>query len=245
MKDPMKDRMSDRFTRRRLISRLSRLRPLLIGLGIFAVLAFAGWVVFFSTWLAVRAVEVVGAEHVGTERLRQVAAVELGTPLARLDVTAVETRLEQLPAIATAEVERSLPHNLTIHVTESEPVAALLDNGSYHAVNADGELFRRLPRSPQRLPVVSAGELGGAGRAEALAEVAQVVSSLDRGIAAKVDHVEVASIDSIVLALRNGDEVQWGSAASSERKAAVLTALLEIDAAVYDVRVPEQPTTRS
>jgi len=238
--------VSDRFVRRRMLGRLSRLRLLLIAVGIVAVATFAGWVVLFSSWLAVRNVEVVGARHVGVTDLEEVAAVEPGTPLARLDMSAVEGRLEQLPAVDVAVVQRSWPHGVTIRITESAPVAALLDDdGSYHAVNAEGELFRQLPKVPTRLPVVRADQLEGERRAAALAEVAEVVGSLAPTIARKVDHVEVASPDSIVLALRNGDRVEWGSAASSERKAAVLAVLLDIDATVYDVRVPEQPATRS
>jgi len=157
----------------------------------------------------------------------------------------VEGRLEQLPAVDVAVVQRAWPHGVTIRITESAPVAALLDDGSYHALNAQGELFRQLPKVPTRLPVVRADQLEGERRTATLAEVAEVVGSLASTIARKVDHVEVASPDSIVLALRNGDRVEWGSAASSERKAAVLAVLLDIDATVYDVRVPEQPATRS
>ncbi|MBA2532775.1 MAG: FtsQ-type POTRA domain-containing protein [Nocardioidaceae bacterium] len=237
--------MSDLFARRRMLGRLSRLRLLLIAVGLVVVVTFGGWVVWFSSWVAVRNVEVVGARHIDVRELEQVAAVELGMPLARLDLSAVEGRLEQLPAVDVAVVERSWPHGVTIRITESTPVAALLDDGGYIALNAEGELFRQLPRGPSRLPVVRADQLEAERRAAALAEVAEVVSSLAPAIAAKVDHVEVASPDSIMLALRNGDQVEWGSAASSERKAVVLAALLHLDATVYDVRVPEQPATRS
>jgi cell division protein FtsQ len=37
--------------------------------------------------------------------------------------------------------------------------------------------------------------------------------------------------------------VRWGSAEDSARKAEVLTVLLRVPAAVYDVSVPELPTT--
>jgi len=72
-----------------------------------------------------------------------------------------------------------------------------------------------------------------------------VIASLDRSIARKVDHVEVASMDAIELVLSNGKQVQWGSAAQSALKARVLATLLEVNASVYDVSVPEQPTTRA
>jgi len=73
------------------------------------------------------------------------------------------------------------------------------------------------------------------------------VIALVRGEVAvrRVDHVVLSSADSILLELRDGDQVRWGSAESSQQKAAVLAALLQIPATVYDVSVPEQPTTAS
>ena len=42
----------------------------------------------------------------------------------------------------------------------------------------------------------------------------------------------------------DGRQVKWGSADESDRKVEVLAILLKENASVYDVSVPEQPTTR-
>lgn len=215
------------------------------GLAAAALAAFGVWVLFVSSWLGVREVHVTGAGHLSAAELVRAAAIDLGTPMARLDTEAAERRLEQVPGVHQATVERSWPHAVRIEVVESAPVAVVLHGGTYSAMDDAGELFREWDRPPQRLPLVRADSLGSEGRSAALAEVAEVVSSLDPQIARRVEHVELSSIDSIVLVLHDGDEVLWGSAESSPRKAAVLSALLDIEASVYDVSVPEQPTTRS
>jgi cell division protein FtsQ len=68
---------------------------------------------------------------------------------------------------------------------------------------------------------------------------------LPSDLAARVDHVEVQTIDQITLVLRDGRQVLWGSAEQSELKARVLPELLAAQRAqVYDVSVPESPITR-
>ena len=76
------------------------------------------------------------------------------------------------------------------------------------------------------------------------AEAAAVVSALPDDLAPRVDHVSVATVDQIELALRDGRTVVWGSAEDSAQKAEVLEVLLGQEASVYDVSVPSNPTTR-
>jgi cell division protein FtsQ len=79
---------------------------------------------------------------------------------------------------------------------------------------------------------------------DALKEAAGVVSALPDDLVARVDHVEVQTIDQITLVLRDGREVRWGSAEESELKAKVLAELLDAQPAkIYDVTVPGSPTT--
>ena len=78
----------------------------------------------------------------------------------------------------------------------------------------------------------------------ALVEGAAVVSSLDGDVSSLVDYVEVRTVDEILLHLRDGRLVRWGSAEQSEDKAAVLLQLLRRKAEVYDVSVPGSPTTK-
>jgi cell division protein FtsQ len=86
---------------------------------------------------------------------------------------------------------------------------------------------------------------GRAGRDDALREVALVIEALPAGVADEVDHVEFSSLDSILLVLSDGSQVQWGSAEQSALKAEVLETLMTIPATTYDVSVPGLPTTSS
>jgi len=60
--------------------------------------------------------------------------------------------------------------------------------GTFHAMDADGVLFRDYPRPPLGMPrVVSTADTGSA----ALAEAARVIASLPHDLAARVDHIQV------------------------------------------------------
>jgi cell division protein FtsQ len=229
------------FVRRRWLRRLRRLRPLLYAVLVLGLAGTGVWLVFFSSVVTVRDVSVHGNTTVSSVRIRAVAKAPIGRQLARVDLAAIQARVETIPAVKSVSVSRSWPHTVAITVTERTPVAVVERGTSLQAVDEDGVLFGSYDHQPSDLPlVVTSADVD----AEALAEAAHVVSSLRPDIAAKVDRVEVASVDRIRLHLAGGRIVMWGSAEQSTQKAAVLAVLLGQKATQIDVSVPERPTTR-
>lgn len=229
------------FARRRWRQRLRRLRPFLYAALAVAVVGTGIWLVFFSTVVTVREVAVDGNTTLSAARVEKVARAPIGRPLARVDLAAIRARVETLPAVRSAEVSRSWPDTVAITVTERVPVA-LVDRGAgLQGVDEEGVLFGSHPRRPEGLPLV---QTAPDVKSEALAEAARVVVSLRSDIAARVDRVEVETVDRILLRLSGGRTVMWGSAEDSAEKAAVLAVLLEQDAREIDVSVPGRPATR-
>lgn len=209
---------------------------LLVGGGVYAV--------FFSSWLEVEDVAIRGAdtlEGLTTDDVREAAEVPTGEPLARVDLDAIERKVGSLAAVRSVEVSRQWPHEVLIEVEGRVAVAVVQVGEELRGLDADGVMFGSLRRPPADLPMVEsvAGATG-----DALQEAATVAGSLDKGLLADVDHLEVESVDRISLVLRDDRVVQWGSAEQSEEKARVLETLLSIRASTYDVSVPGSPTTR-
>jgi cell division protein FtsQ len=229
----------NRFARRQWARRWLAWRGLLVLLAVLAASATAGWVVFFSSLLAVRDVEVDGVEVLEPAEVRRAAAVPLGEPLARVPMDAIEARVQSLAPVKGVDVLRSWPDRVRIAVVEREAVAVVDRAGEFGGVDEDGVLFRSYGTRPTGLPVV---RMAAGTRSEALAEAAAVVAALPGDLASRVDHLAVESVDSISLRLRNGKAIFWGSAADSATKAKVLAVLLPQKASVYDVSVPSQPT---
>ncbi len=129
---------------------------------------------------------------------------------------------------------------MLIKVTERTPVAVVELGGRFHAMDVDGVLFRDYRRPPAGMPRVVSPE--GTSSA-ALAEAARVIAALPSNLARRVDHVAVAGVDQVSLAMRGGSVVIWGSDAQSDLKAQVLQKLLTRPGHTYDVSVPGQPVT--
>ena len=229
------------FRRRRNAGRWRRIRLVLLALVLVAAVSASAWLVFFSRYVTAQDVEVTGAGRIGTARVERAADVPTGTPLARLDLDAVRTRVEAVPAVKRAEVSRSWPHAVRIAVTQRTPIAVINQGEGLQALDADGVLFGHYATRPRRMPLVNAPPDTAD---EALVEAGRVIASLPAGIAGRVDTIQVASVDKIQLVLGNGRRVLWGSAEDSSQKAEVLAVLLKRPGQQIDVSVPGRPTTR-
>ena len=210
---------------------------------VLVVLTVAGgvWLVFFSTVLAIDGVEVEGNRLLTEAEVREAAEAPTGEPLARADLDAIAARIEALPAVASVDVTRAWPDQILVQIVEREAVAVIDDDGRFRGMDAEGVVFREFKTLPKTLPRL---KIAPDTRGEAMAEGAAVVGVLPADIVAKIDFVDVKTVDQISLQFRDGRTVVWGSADESEQKARVLDALLRQRFDVYDVSVPGQPTTR-
>lgn len=229
-----------RFARRQWLRRWLVWRYV-IGSVLLVVLAVTGvWLVFFSSTLTVKHVDVQGESLLSQQQILDAAGVPAGAHLVQLDLGALRTRVAGLAAVRRVDVSREWPDGVLIKVTERRPVAVVQLGGRYQAMDDQGVLFRTYQRPPPGLPrVVSTATVGS----QALAEAARVIASLPSGLAARVDHVGVRGIDQVTLTMRSGATVLWGSDAQSALKAEVLVRLLAQPGHTYDVSVPGQPVT--
>ena len=185
--------------------------------------------------------DVSGALTVGADEVRARALIDNGTPLARVDLDAAEARVRSLAIVKEVDVSRQWPDTVLIEIRERVAIAVVEIGGRLRGMDADGVVFRDYNRAPSGLPRVQT-DIGTS--AQALREAALVISALPESLTLIVDYVQVATVDEISLFLKDGRQVVWGSADDSETKARVAIDLLQkVDADVYDVSVPTQPTT--
>jgi cell division protein FtsQ len=229
-----------RFARRQWLRRWLVWRYVFGSVLLVLLTAGAIWLVFISSVLTVKHVEVKGESLLSQQQVLDAAKVPDGAHLAQLDLEAIRARVSALAPVKRVDVSRDWPDGVLIDVTERRAVAVVNVGGHWQAMDADGVLFRDYPRPPVGMPQVVS--TSGAG-SEALAQAARVIAALPSGLAPRVDHVAVRGVDQISLALRGGATVVWGSDAHSAVKAQVLAGLLPHHARVYDVSVPGQPVT--
>jgi len=242
---PRSRQMPDRWLARE--QRRRRYRALALFVAIVAIAA-AIWAVLFSSILAVRDVQVVGlspeAEVAGSSQVIAAAAIDVGTPIARVDAERARSAISDLPWVQSAEVRRAWPDSIVLAVTERTPVAVVESEDPF---DPDGE--------PTRRGVDESGVIfdppGGLwlsdpvirGQDAAIPEAVDVVASLPEQIERRVRDVQAVSPDDIRLRLGNDAIVRWGNAQEPDFKAEVLLALLPRRARGYDVSAPQLPTT--
>jgi len=105
--------------------------------------------------LAVDEVLLVGRDRTSKQALLDSIGVERGTPMFAIDPHATKARIEALPWVATAMVERRLPNVLLIEIAERRPLALWQHRGRKVVIDHDGEVISAAP--PERfsaLPLV-------------------------------------------------------------------------------------------
>jgi cell division protein FtsQ len=216
-------------------------RRLILGAGAVVVAAVLTWLAAFSSVLGVRTVEVHGTSALTAAQVRRAAAIASGTPLLRLNTTAVRHRVRSLPEVASVRVSTSFPSTVVISITERVAVGFVQVGSGFGLVDRTGGRFRTVSTQPARLPlfVVPAGP---AGRTTSGA-VATVAADLPASVRAKVASIQALDPNAITVLLTDQRVVRWGSADRSADKARILPALLSQPGTQIDLTDPDQPFT--
>jgi cell division protein FtsQ len=216
------------------------LRPFLYGGLVLAVGAGLGWVVFGTPVLSVRQVEVSGAVLASPDEVRAIAAVTLGTPLARIDTDAVRARVRTLPSVAEADVHRAWPSTLVIDITERAPAAVVRVRSGWGVMDPTGVVFATVHDHPVGVPELVTDRPGPADPATRAG--LRVLAALTPALRSRLLTVTAGSPASITLELSGQRTVVWGDANQSELKARLATALLNRTGTRIDVSAPDAVT---
>jgi cell division protein FtsQ len=91
--------------------------------------------------LSVASVEVEGREHESREAILDALDVRRGSPILALDPAEAKARLEALPWVRSAAVERQMPDTIRVRLVERRPLAFWQRNNKLVLVDADGTVL--------------------------------------------------------------------------------------------------------
>lgn len=216
--------------------------PLLV-LVVLTIVAILALLFALSPRASVHRVTITGADQTGPDIVAAVAGIENGTPSVSVNGAAIARRIEELPWVANARVDRSLSGDVSIRVIERVPVATVGYGAQRMAVDRDGRI---LAPADHQLNVPSIGGLRPADT------VGTTVRDRQRTVAALVatlpteattDLLSIRDDGEGLQALRaDGITVRLGDATEIRAKfdavAAALTAYDPSEVATIDVRVP-------
>ncbi|GAA4406464.1 hypothetical protein GCM10023168_21350 [Fodinibacter luteus] len=234
---------ANRFRERALSNRRRPWRRALLTALAVGVVAGLVWVLGWSTVFGVEEVDVTGTTGTEAEAVAELVEVAPGTPLARVDTDAVADRVRSRVTIAEVSVRRSWPRTLSVEVVERTPAIVVRNpEGRLEVVDAEGVSFRVVRTAPKGVPVVTAAGSRGTTR-EALQASLALLEALPSDLAPQVSGITVSSANLVTFTLGKRTVV-WGGGEDSERKVAILAALLPTKAKVIDVSAPDTPVTR-
>ncbi len=210
----------------------------LIGVLVLALVGGLVWLVGFSTVLAAQRVQISGLKTLTKAEVTAEAAVPLGVPLARQNLSAIAGRIATFPQAENVVVGRTWPDTVTITVTERTPVFAVRYANLYVLVDRTGIPYLTVSKRPEGLPLAAASQNDRAS----LAEIAVVSRELPKDLRGQVVTIRADSPYALVLVLDSGVEIAWGTSQQSKLKGQVALALLEQDPKAIDVSSPHNPT---
>lgn len=203
------------------------------------VVAAAVQLFWFSSVFDVRTVTVIGERYTTVSQIRQAAGIEIGMPVARVNIERATAAIEAIRQVRSAEVRRGLPHSIVITVHERTAIAvSTAGDDKWWLVDAEGVTFQQVPKAPAGLTIVQAYTeyMRGIG--------ARMSAGMPAWLRERVAQVVVYAPEDIRLEMRNGKVVRWGSEERPARKAEVLKVLLTVPARFYDVSAPDAPATK-
>jgi cell division protein FtsQ len=200
------------------------------------------WLLGFSSLFDVTAVEVGGASAETLPAVRTAAQVAPGTSLLWLDTADLDARVQTIPRVATVDVRRSLPHTVTVTVTEREPIAAMPLGTGVALVDGTGFAYRTMPAPPPGIPRLVLGPgIAAAPSDPTTVAAVRVLAALPPDLRGRITELRAASPYDVSFSLDAGRAVRWGADADDARKAAVLGPLLTRPGSTYDVSTPDLP----
>lgn len=191
-------------------------------------------------------VEVVGSFLVSPAEAAEAAEPLHRVPLAEVDPAAVARRIESLPFVRSARVERVFPNRVRIRLTERMPAAfASRPAGGFALLDGTGRVLADRPDRPADLPeVTGAGEILPPGAwLRAARPALDAYLALTEPLRRQVSTAAVAG-EAVTLRV-GGRDVQFGPPEHLDAKVAALGALLDHlgdrPVVAVDVRVPSVP----
>lgn len=233
-----------RFGARARRNRLRVAAPWLVAAAVVVLIGAVAAVVWFTPALSVDSVRVVGAALVTPDEVRAAAGIRPGTPLARVDVTAVDRRVAALPPVRRVRVGRDLPGTVVIRITERTAAAVVERPDGLWLIDASGVVYapsgsatRPAGLALLKIPAPAAGD-------PTTRAALTVLRALPPQLLAPLAALAADAPARVRLELTDGRTIVWGDSSENEEKVRVALVLLTRPGKTIDVSAPGLVTIR-
>lgn len=241
-----------RISRRRQAVERGKRRRLLVGVASLLLAVALVWVMFWSPLLRVRDLKLSDAQRTTLREIEEVTGLLDGDQnLLLMSTGGVESDIETLPWVESAEVDRTLPGTVKVRLVEREPALILSLGAARWTIDIDGNVLAT-GEAEEGLPVLAGLQVdelepGIQLRTEEAMGALRAFRGLPRNVRRQVAAVFAPTIERISFSLEGGTVIRFGAAEQLDAKNEVLRALFEDlgsdggGVAYIDVRVPTSP----
>ncbi len=224
--------------------RPDRWKAAFFGLAAAGLVAGVAWALLGSSFLVVRSVRVTGSA-VPRAAVLAAAGIRTGTPLIRIDTSAVARRVEHITLVQSARVTLSWPDAVVIWTRQRTAVFAMPAHHGYDLVDSYGVVLRWSARPPPGLVSLSqpGRTAGPLRRNRSVLAAGVVVRNLPPWLRGRVVSVRADGPADVILILRGGIQVRWGNPGHGAAKASEMAVLLRTGVSYYDVSDPASVVT--
>ncbi len=195
--------------------------------------------------LAVANVEVEGRQRASREVILSALEVERGMPILSFDPAEAKRRLERVPWVRSASVERRLPDTIRIRIAEREPLALWQRQGKLVLIDRDGVVVtsEQIDRFGNLIVLVGPdAPKAGAALLDMLAGEADLASRVAAAVRVGGRRWNLRLDSGIDIALPEEDAGNaWHRLAELERSEGIL----ERDIQMVDLRLPDRLVVRA
>jgi cell division protein FtsQ len=186
-----------------------------------------------------------GRTHESSSRITKALDIQRGAPLMAIDLDAARSRLEQLPWIRVASIERQYPGTIRVKIVERRPLALWQRKNELVLVDENGDVItpRKLDRFHKMLVLVGKD---APAHATALLSILSREPDLKHRVNAAVRvgdrRWNIRMDNGVYVRLPENDALEaWRRFARLERK----HKLLKQDLLSIDLRIPDQLIVRT
>ena len=194
--------------------------------------------------LEVGEVLVVGRQETDRDALLSALGTGRGAPILAFDVEAARTRIEELPWVRTASVERLLPGTILLTVEERRPLALWQHDGQFALIDYEGVVITRDDFAHHGDLMVVVGEDApqhAAALLEMLGSQPELMEHVSAAVRVGGRRWNLRMMEGIDVRLpEEGAATAWFRLAEYDREHKVLAR----DVEVVDLRVPDRLIVR-
>lgn len=208
-----------------------------------AIAAILGAVAWFVPILKVSSIEVNGTAATDPAAVIETSGIVEGENLLRVNVNSAAHNIVELPWVKSVTINRKLPGTISVEVQER--VAAVFQSSADGDVIYDTEGKAIIIGTPP--PGTVEVKATDADNPEILPAVISVINSIREQDAAMLNNVatvEAPDQFDILLKLKDGREIYWGSAENNHDKAVAMSTVLKREGQHWNISSPSMVSVR-